>query len=77
MKKLSEQELLDWLFAHPQQILKASLLLAYGGSATHFLKAGKQYLWDEGIEGATTRWRSSEFAQHYRDTKWLLSYPLH
>lgn len=77
MKELTEQELLAWLFAHPQQILEASLLLAYGGQATHFLKAGKHHLWDEGIEGETTRWRSGEFAQHYRNTKWLLGYPSH
>ena len=72
MDTLTETQLFNFI-AYNNKIIEASLLLNYGGKATHFLSKRKSYIIDEGIDGQLTKWSKDEFITHYKNSQWIIS----
>lgn len=73
MNTLTEEQLFNFVSSNKNKIIEASLLLDYGGKATHFLSKRKSYIIDEGIDSQLTKWSKDEFIIHYKNSQWIIS----
>jgi hypothetical protein len=67
------EELCILLDSNKNKTVEASLLLNYGGMATHFLSKSKSYIFDEGIDSQLTKWSKDEFIANYKNGHWIVN----
>ena len=68
---LTTRQLLDFLNGN-HHLIEASLLLNFGGRATHFISRHQAIICDEGIDDELVRWQPADFLAHYHDASWSI-----
>ncbi len=70
------QYLLDLIYANPNKMVEATLLISRFFRGTHFMYFNGRSFYDEGIDGENRKVSQEDFLKNYENNYWVIDHIL-